>query len=176
LLELPESARRPAIDQYAQERDGAWVCELTDEVNLREWPEGTRLICRRERPHPGAQLSFSDLDGHRFQYFITDQADPHIAHLERPTGSTQSSRSVVVCLAVEADPEDERALLGDSSLQRHFEAFLDLFILRPDGEWDRADWTATTYTWFPDTYHGEIRASSRSVWCAAEPVSVEGPG
>ena len=42
----------------------------------------TRLICRRERPHPGAQLSFTDLDGHRFQCFITDQSDPDIAALE----------------------------------------------------------------------------------------------
>ena len=47
-----------------------------------DWPEGTRLICRRERPHPGAQLSFTDLDGHRFQCFITDQTDPDIAELE----------------------------------------------------------------------------------------------
>jgi hypothetical protein len=51
-------------------------------VNLDSWPEGTRLICRRERPHPGAQLAFTDLDGHRFQCFITDQKDPDIAALE----------------------------------------------------------------------------------------------
>jgi hypothetical protein len=82
LLQLPESAWRPAIDQDGQPRDGAWVSELTGQVNLPDWPEGTRLICRRERPHPGAQLSFSDLDGHRFQCFITDQTDPDIAALE----------------------------------------------------------------------------------------------
>jgi hypothetical protein len=82
LLELPESAWEPAVDQDGQERDGAWVSELTDTVNLPDWPAGTRLICRRERPHPGAQLSFSDLDGHRFQCFITDQTDPEIAALE----------------------------------------------------------------------------------------------
>jgi Transposase DDE domain group 1 len=58
------------------------VTELTGKVDLPDWPEGTRLICRRERPHPGAQLSFTDLDGHRFQCFITDQTDPDIAHLE----------------------------------------------------------------------------------------------
>jgi hypothetical protein len=46
---------------------------LTARVDLRAWPEGTRLICRRERPHPGAQLSFADHDGHRLQCFITDQ-------------------------------------------------------------------------------------------------------
>lgn len=63
-------------------RDGAWVTELTGLVNLDGWPEGTRLICRRERPHPGAQLSFSDLDGHRFQCLITDQDGQDLAALE----------------------------------------------------------------------------------------------
>ena len=58
------------------------MTELTGNVNLPDWPKSTRLICRRERPHPGAQLSFSDLDGHRFQCFITDQIDPDIAQLE----------------------------------------------------------------------------------------------
>jgi Transposase DDE domain group 1 len=43
---------------------------------------GTRAICRREDPHPGAQLSFTDADGHRFQVFITDQPDPDITALE----------------------------------------------------------------------------------------------
>jgi hypothetical protein len=82
LLSLPESAWRPAIDRDDEPRDGAWVTELTGTVNVPEWPEGTRLICRRERPHPGAQLTFTDLDGHRFQCFITDQTDEDIAKLE----------------------------------------------------------------------------------------------
>jgi len=82
LLSLEQSAWRPAQDQDGEPRDGAWVTELTGKVNLPDWPEGTRLICRRERPHPGAQLAFTDLDGHRFQCFITDQADPDIAALE----------------------------------------------------------------------------------------------
>jgi hypothetical protein len=82
LLSLPESAWAPAVDHDGEPRDGAWVTELTGHVNLPDWPAGTRLICRRERPHPGAQLSFTDLDGHRFQCFITDQTDPDIAALE----------------------------------------------------------------------------------------------
>ena len=82
LLSLPESAWRPAIDRDDEPRDGAWVTELTGTVNVPEWPEGTRLICRSERPHPGAQLTFTDLDGHRFQCFITDQTDEDIAKLE----------------------------------------------------------------------------------------------
>ena len=46
------------------------------------WPEGSRLIVRRERPHPGAQLSFTDHDGYRFQAILTDQTDQDIAVLE----------------------------------------------------------------------------------------------
>jgi DDE family transposase len=82
ILALPEDAWTPAVNQDGERRDGAWVTELTGLVNLDSWPQGTRLICRRERPHPGAQLSFTDLDGHRFQCFITDQPDPDIAALE----------------------------------------------------------------------------------------------
>jgi len=41
------------------------------------------VIVRRKRPHPGAQLSFSDHDGHRFQAILTDQTNPDIAGLER---------------------------------------------------------------------------------------------
>jgi hypothetical protein len=41
------------------------------------------MIVRRERAHPGAQLSFTDHDGHRFQAVLTDQPDPDIQVLER---------------------------------------------------------------------------------------------
>jgi hypothetical protein len=56
--------------------------ELTGRIDLHAWPPGTRAICRREDPHPGAQLSFTDLDGHRFQVFVTDQPEGDIAQLE----------------------------------------------------------------------------------------------
>ncbi len=82
ILGLGEAAWEPAVNQDGQPREGAWVTELTGLLDLSSWPSGTRLICRRERPHPGAQLSFTDLDGHRFQCFITDQPDQDIASLE----------------------------------------------------------------------------------------------
>ena len=81
ILAMPESAWRTALTQAGEERDGAAVCELT-ELDLSAWPEGTRAICRRERPHPGAQLTFSDIEGHRFQVFITDQDSDDIVALE----------------------------------------------------------------------------------------------
>jgi hypothetical protein len=72
ILALPETAWRPAIRQDGSERDGAQIAELTDRLELSGWPAGTRVIVRRERPHPGAQLSFTDHDGHRFQCTLTD--------------------------------------------------------------------------------------------------------
>ncbi|WP_326546210.1 IS1380 family transposase [Mycolicibacterium sp. ND9-15] len=62
----------PAIDSGGSIRGGAWVAEATDLVNLNSWPAGTRLILRKERPHPGAQLRFTDADGMRVTAFITD--------------------------------------------------------------------------------------------------------
>ncbi len=54
-------------------RPGAWVAELPAAAIPAGWPEGSRLLVRRERPHPGAQLSFTDHDGHRFQLVLTDR-------------------------------------------------------------------------------------------------------
>ena len=82
ILAQPEPAWTPAIDADGQPRDGAEVCELTGWIDLHTWPEGTRVICRREDAHPGAQLRFSDHDGHRFQVFVTDQPDHGLARLE----------------------------------------------------------------------------------------------
>ncbi len=83
ILEIPEDAWVPALDQDGTERDNGEVSEITERVDLSSWPEGSRLIVRRERTHPGAQLSFTDHDGYRFQAILTDQPDPNIAILER---------------------------------------------------------------------------------------------
>jgi len=81
-LSLPARRWKPALDSDGEPREGAWVAELSDRVDLSAWPEGTRLICRKERPHPGAQLRFTDQDGHRYQCFITDQRGRSLAKLE----------------------------------------------------------------------------------------------
>jgi Transposase DDE domain group 1 len=81
VLQMPDRAWVPAIRQDGEDREGADVCELTG-LDLSGWPEGTRAICRREEPHPGAQLTFTDINGYRFQVFITDQNDTDIAYLE----------------------------------------------------------------------------------------------
>jgi hypothetical protein len=72
LAQLPEQAWDAAYDIDGGPREGAWVAELTGLLDLAKWPDGSRVIARRERPHPGAQLRFTDVDGHRFTAFITD--------------------------------------------------------------------------------------------------------
>jgi hypothetical protein len=83
ILEIPADAWVPAFDQDGSERENGEVAEITDSLDLSSWPEGSRLIVRRERPHPGAQLSFTDRDGYRFQAILTDQPDEDIAIIER---------------------------------------------------------------------------------------------
>lgn len=59
--------------QDGSPRSNGQVCEITEHLDLARWPSGSRVIVRRERAHPGAQLSFTDVDGHRFQAILTDQ-------------------------------------------------------------------------------------------------------
>jgi hypothetical protein len=83
LLLVQEEDWIPATDGNGRSRDGAQVVEITDLINLEKWPEATRLIVRRERPHPGAQLSlFDTIEGMRHTAFITDRPSTDIASLE----------------------------------------------------------------------------------------------
>jgi Transposase DDE domain group 1 len=82
ILALPQAAWVPAIDADGRRREGAWVAELTDHLDLSAWPEGSRLICRRERPHPGAQFEIFDEHGYRHTCVLTDQAGEDIVALE----------------------------------------------------------------------------------------------
>ena len=50
---IPPECWHPAIETDGI-REGAWVAEVTTNVDLTAWPEGSRLILRKERPHPGA--------------------------------------------------------------------------------------------------------------------------
>jgi hypothetical protein len=82
ILELEEAAWVRAIEADGSDRDGAWVAELTDHLDLSSWPAGSRLIVRRERPHPGAQFQIFDEHGYRHTCFLTDQTGQDIAALE----------------------------------------------------------------------------------------------
>ncbi len=83
ILKTPDSAWVAAVDQDRTERPNGQIAEITEQLDLAGWPHGSRVIVRRERPHPGAQLSFTDVDGYRFQAILTDQPDTQIAVLER---------------------------------------------------------------------------------------------
>ena len=82
ILQIPDRVWEPAYDAGGQVRPGAWVAELTRLLDLSSWPEGMRVIVRKERPHPGAQLRFTDIGGHRVTCFATDAKAGQLADLE----------------------------------------------------------------------------------------------
>jgi Transposase DDE domain group 1 len=79
---IPKKAWTPAYNADGRQRDGAWVAEVTNLVDLSAWPAGTRLILRKERPHPGAQLHFTDTDGLRVTGLLTNTTGGQLADLE----------------------------------------------------------------------------------------------
>jgi hypothetical protein len=79
---IPKDAWTPAYDADGGIRDGAWVVEVTGLLDLSCWPKGIRVIVRKERPHPGAQLRLTDIDGHRITAFATNTPRGQLADLE----------------------------------------------------------------------------------------------
>jgi hypothetical protein len=70
---LPARAWCGAIDADGELRDGTQVADLTGLLSGTGFPEGTRFLVRRERPHPGAQLDlFDTIEGMRHQLIATD--------------------------------------------------------------------------------------------------------
>lgn len=76
LKKVPKHAWRPAYDADGQVREGAFVAEVTGLLDLTSWPQRVRkdmrVIIRKERPHPGAQLRITDIDGNRITAFATN--------------------------------------------------------------------------------------------------------
>ena len=79
---IPQKVWVPAYDAHDEIRDGAWVAELTGLMDLTGWPPGMRVIVRKERPHPGAQLRFEDVEGMRITAFVTNSRTGQLADLE----------------------------------------------------------------------------------------------
>jgi hypothetical protein len=95
-----ESRWQQALTQDGEDRRGAQVAELTDLVDLTDWPGGTRLIVRREPLHPGAQGSLFPSLQFRYWGHYTDAAgdpvelDVHMrahAHVEDGIGRLKDS-------------------------------------------------------------------------------------
>ncbi|ORI14794.1 IS1380 family transposase, partial [Rhodococcus sp. 1168] len=82
LADAPEDAWSVAVDAQKKVRDGAWVIDATGIVDLTAWPEGMRVVIRKERPHPGAQLRFTDADGLRLTAFATNTVGGKVQDLE----------------------------------------------------------------------------------------------
>ena len=83
---IPKSVWTDAVDADGGHRDGAGLAEITrvlPAAALAGYPNGTRVIVRRERPHPGAQLdAFEERDGWRYTAFATDTRFGQLAHLD----------------------------------------------------------------------------------------------
>lgn len=83
ILEIPTRRWRTTISaDGTEEREAGEVAEITEMVDLSSWPEAARMLVRREQPHPGAQLSFTDVDGYRYQVFVTDHPSNDLCFLE----------------------------------------------------------------------------------------------
>lgn len=82
LKQIPEQVWTPAYDADGDVREGAFVAELSDLLDLTSWPPGMRVIARKENPHPGAQLRFTDIDGKRVTAFATNTPKGQLADLE----------------------------------------------------------------------------------------------
>ena len=83
VLQSPATAWTPAVEPDGAVHDGAWVAEIdAGSSRAAGRPKGIRLIVRKERPHPGAQLRFTDADGMRLTCFATNTKHTPIAELE----------------------------------------------------------------------------------------------
>jgi len=83
---IPKTVWVDAIDAAGRHRDGAGLAEITGVLPaaaLAGYPAGTRVVVRRERPHPGAQLdAFEERDGWRYTAFATDTRVGQLAGLD----------------------------------------------------------------------------------------------
>ncbi|MGH3951989.1 MAG: IS1380 family transposase [Pseudonocardiaceae bacterium] len=81
---LDEADWVQATRQDGRARERAAVAEIThaEAIDLSGWPDGSRLIVRREPLHAGAQQTLDDIDGCRFTAFLTDQTHDDLARLD----------------------------------------------------------------------------------------------
>ena len=94
ISQVPRWAWNPAVDAGGGLRDGADVVDVTGLLDLANWPEAMRVIVRRERPHPGAQLdAFEERDGYRYQAMATDTPSANWRSSKPATAPTPGSKT-----------------------------------------------------------------------------------
>jgi len=124
------TADTEALTQTGEPRSGAAVCEVTDHMDLSDWPEGTRLIIRREPLHPGAQRSLFPSLHSRFWGHYTDQAGDPV--------------DLDTTMRAHAHVENHIARLKDAGLERF--PFTDL---EANSAWLQiVCWSADLVRWF----------------------------
>lgn len=101
-------AWQPAYDADGAIRDGAFVADATGLLNLEGWPARMRVIIRKERPHPGAQLRITDVDGNRVTAFATNT---------RPGGPGMQSADLELRHRRRARCEDRIRIAKDTGLR-----------------------------------------------------------
>lgn len=79
---VPADSWTPAVNGDGDPREGAWVTEITHLLDLHDYPAGMRVVARKERAHPGAQLTLTDIDGHRVTCFATNDTSGDLPALE----------------------------------------------------------------------------------------------
>ena len=84
IVALDDADWTPATRQDGQPRERAYVAEITHAatIDVSGWPQGSRLLVRKEPLHAGAQQTIDDIDGYRFTAFLTDQTDTDLARLD----------------------------------------------------------------------------------------------
>jgi hypothetical protein len=92
---VPDHCWASAIETGGGIRDGAWVVEVTGMLDLATWPHGSRVILRAERPHPGAQLTFTDADGMRKTASVKQK--PLVCATCRAAGSPRTQPGCTHC-------------------------------------------------------------------------------
>jgi hypothetical protein len=122
-----------ALDADRELRDGAEIAELTHLVDLSAYPQGTRMIVRRERPHPGAQLSvFDTVEVMRHRVFITDSPRPtcslqllELRHRAHARGGPDPHRQGQRVRPVPVTPVRHQRRVARTRVGRHRPARLD---------------------------------------------------
>jgi len=71
-LDLDDRAWKQGLRKDGSENPDAWVCELTGQISISQWPSGSRLLCRAVRLAEAVQLTFGEADGFRYEVFLTD--------------------------------------------------------------------------------------------------------